>query len=1499
MERILSKLLFGIVVFLFFHSISYAQTEKSNLNYKEGIKYVNNDDYKNALEAFKQCLQIDSLPNDTFNLSNNSVDWVGYCYYKMGLIDSAKVYTELYKYMPYSRFDVLGTDSIYGIVNRLWKEEEYEQCLLHLEEIEKRLRSLRDLHEVYLAKIWVKQGLMLVSQKKFPVAKRIITRAWQIYNDSVGPSQYWRNAGNLLINCYTAEDKISCEYIDSCLVRIKHKETNEEGLLYWPSGGSPTLLVPMQYRHIEKIDNRFIFVADNDMDVNFILDIFNNKFSKNVPWSDYKYLCDINGIPVFKSYDRIVDFHGKENKIHSSIVSIDSCFATVELDSISFIIPKDSIMSSFNTVKNTFSTERMEDQISNYLVQNIFNKNIIIVHNGHSTGLLRKSKRGIEQVLPCIYNVIKPLYANKLYFVKQDTSQYIYDVESNKINKLDFILDDSDTYDISAFKFKGKTYFQAGTYRRGQLFTKDGKGYHLPIGMRIEKSEEGKLYCYYFDKDIRFPFTKIPLGKACEYRYKIGQEPVRGGWRFSVRMDYPTTNSKLDNNVKMWMSSLLAGTEYPFLPMEDISPQVLFRHYAALEMNHSVREATENVFYIDNNDTIYVPYDPTQQDFDVYKLWEDDKYVTYVAGSALDLGGTHGLSSVILSTFDKKRGRMLEPKDVFEDREKERLHNLLYEKIVSEIKERTDVYLEEDYSKDNCPIGRIALLPDGIIFQFAEYELGSYSLGSFSFLIPYKSIDNLMKISPMSTMARNVFIKSLKRANSFGEVVQMEYRPKENSNMIQCDLNKKESGGCNGEYWDYIIQLAKEYYKKHNYQMAIQLTSNYRNEFLKYIGEDNTNDIGLINLMKCYTELEDYKSAKTVGLELLETYNRKFYMNEWLHKGSFADLYSQLAYVYWKMNMPDSAFYFQEKHLQNNILFNLDSYIAVTKYAYSAKEYRKALDYSMKILNSNWGWSSGYTWKEQIINRFKVSNALSRAELRRKYIPWFQNYLPDLAYMTGDSNIISNAYEAQLISKNILLNMEQSLRSFILSSKDSALITPYLHLQNSKNQLAAIANDNNLPNELKEQQMRSVRDSLSKYEKEIARILNQYGNYERKLRVDMNAIKRCLHEGEVSIEFANSLDSTYYAIILERNEKTPKIVRLCSAEELSRKKDDLYELIWVPILTTIKQIQTIFFSPTAELYNLPIEYSFTPEGIPISELFQIHRLSSTREIVFARDSIYLYSKRIIKNAILYGDLDYYADSIISPSRELTHSITTHFTRAGLLRANVNRLEYSKKEIMDIASFIKASQFAKVDSIYMNTNGTESSFKRHSGSPIRIMHLSTHGFYIMKSEMELWNNLHFITLDDSDIDDIEDKELVRSGLLFSGANHTLEGDGIMIDGEEDGILTALEVASLDLSSIEFVALSACQTAQGDLSDDGVLGLQRGFKKSGVQTILMSLWEVDDKATQILMTQFYKNWLSGKSKRQSLLSAQKYLRETEGGKYNEPKYWAAFILLDGIK
>ena len=84
---------------------------------------------------------------------------------------------------------------------------------------------------------------------------------------------------------------------------------------------------------------------------------------------------------------------------------------------------------------------------------------------------------------------------------------------------------------------------------------------------------------------------------------------------------------------------------------------------------------------------------------------------------------------------------------------------------------------------------------------------------------------------------------------------------------------------------------------------------------------------------------------------------------------------------------------------------------------------------------------------------------------------------------------------------------------------------------------------------------------------------------------------------------------------------------------------------------------------------------------------------------------------------------------------------------------------------------------------------------------------------------------------------EDQALIRSGLLFSGANVSLSGTELP-DDVEDGVLTALELSEMNLGQIDLVVLSACQTALGEISGEGVFGLQRGFKLAGANSLLMS-------------------------------------------------------------
>ena len=136
-------------------------------------------------------------------------------------------------------------------------------------------------------------------------------------------------------------------------------------------------------------------------------------------------------------------------------------------------------------------------------------------------------------------------------------------------------------------------------------------------------------------------------------------------------------------------------------------------------------------------------------------------------------------------------------------------------------------------------------------------------------------------------------------------------------------------------------------------------------------------------------------------------------------------------------------------------------------------------------------------------------------------------------------------------------------------------------------------------------------------------------------------------------------------------------------------------------------------------------------------------------------------------------------------------------------------------------------------------------------------------------------------------------MLRSGLIFSGGNSAWQGK-LTPEGMEDGVLTAYEISQMNLSNTELVVLSACETGLGDIQgNEGVYGLQRAFKIAGVKYIIMSLWQVPDKQTSMLMTTFYKKWLEDKlSIPDAFHAAQKALRE-QGF---DPHQWAGFVLIE---
>jgi CHAT domain-containing protein len=171
----------------------------------------------------------------------------------------------------------------------------------------------------------------------------------------------------------------------------------------------------------------------------------------------------------------------------------------------------------------------------------------------------------------------------------------------------------------------------------------------------------------------------------------------------------------------------------------------------------------------------------------------------------------------------------------------------------------------------------------------------------------------------------------------------------------------------------------------------------------------------------------------------------------------------------------------------------------------------------------------------------------------------------------------------------------------------------------------------------------------------------------------------------------------------------------------------------------------------------------------------------------------------------------------------------------------------------------------------------------------ILHIATHGFFFNKAAERAQPQGAARAAAPAPGPRVQtaDNPLLRSGLVFAGANKLDGGQG------EDGILTALEAAALDLHGTRLIVLSACETGVGEVqSGEGVYGLRRALALAGAESQLISLWKVDDEATRDLMTGFYRKLTAGEGRSESLRQVQlKLLRSDE---YSHPHFWAGFIM-----
>ncbi len=203
-----------------------------------------------------------------------------------------------------------------------------------------------------------------------------------------------------------------------------------------------------------------------------------------------------------------------------------------------------------------------------------------------------------------------------------------------------------------------------------------------------------------------------------------------------------------------------------------------------------------------------------------------------------------------------------------------------------------------------------------------------------------------------------------------------------------------------------------------------------------------------------------------------------------------------------------------------------------------------------------------------------------------------------------------------------------------------------------------------------------------------------------------------------------------------------------------------------------------------------------------------------------------------------------------------------------------------------------------EAVYLTgTAASEAEFKRRA-SDHRILHMATHGFFLgsqCPSAVDAVRGVGGLvsTGEKQRLPPIGENPLLLSGLALAGANHRESASA----QEDDGILTAEEIAALDLSGVEWAVLSACDTGVGEVrAGEGVFGLRRAFQVAGVGTLIMSLWSVEDESARQWMEALYKaRLLKGLGTAEAVREASLEVlhRRRENGQSTHPFYWGGFV------
>jgi len=572
-------------------------------------------------------------------------------------------------------------------------------------------------------------------------------------------------------------------------------------------------------------------------------------------------------------------------------------------------------------------------------------------------------------------------------------------------------------------------------------------------------------------------------------------------------------------------------------------------------------------------------------------------------------------------------------------------------------------------------------------------------------------------------------------------------------------------------------------------------------------------------------------------------------------------------------------------------LYKQSSQIISKKYGKNHIEYFKSeFDYLKYLIHQKNGASSKNVIEkiDRVIKKHvrKASKYLSTKELGELsdlYKEYFQSIL-EITHLNPDDEFLSMvAMNNSLFFKGFILESLIDIRKAIKQSKEVAEISEELIGLNLK-----LENEYNKADKDVEKIVK-LEAEIDEADVKLARSLGTIRKEDKS--IEWEELQFSLSDNEAALEFVrlgNNEKPFYCAILINESLDHPVFIPLFEEQKITSvfgdkltnsldyvnklysadsrglvgksEKIALYDLIWQPLEEHLDGIEKIYYSCDGILHGISLEAIPIDIELSLKDKFDFLRLTNLRNL--AVDEIDF--KSYTNEGLVIGGIEYGAVSESSPSRS---------TRKG----QWNFLPHSEKEADAVTTILNEAGYSvqKMKGKDAQEGTIQKSLLKENNN--RILHFATHGFFDTQNLLDVKSSLQSNTTDDV---------MVHTGLVLSNAN--------LSSNVEDNMLTSYEITQLNLENTELAVLSACETGLGEIyENEGVYGLQRSFKIAGAKYIIMSLWVVDDRATNEFMKTFYKKYIEEEI---NIVDAFNETQQEMKDRFFDADKWAGFILVN---